>query len=127
MEDAKPLILVDGYCNLCNGTVRFIQKRDKNHHFQFAALQSETGLKLIEKYNISNEIDSVAMVHQHQVFIKSDVIIKASHFLPYPWKMLKFLNVIPKTWRDRLYDFIAGNRYKWFGKKEVCNYYIQTK
>jgi len=127
MEESKPLILVDGYCNLCNGTVRFMQKRDKNSHFQFAALQSELGKKMIKKYQIPDETDSVVLILENRAFLKSDVIIKSSDFLLYPWKMIKAFTIIPKSLRDKLYDFIARNRYKWFGKKQVCEYYSPVK
>jgi len=123
MEESRPLILVDGYCNLCNGTVRFVQKRDKNNHFQFTALQSEFGKSMIKRYQIPSEIDSVVLILENQAFLKSDVIIESSNFLPNPWKIIKFFAIIPKSLRDKLYDFIARNRYKWFGKKQVCEFY----
>lgn len=123
MEDSKPLILVDGYCNLCNNTVRFIRRRDRNQCFQFAALQSEKGIKTIKKYQIEKEIDSVILIYKNHAFIKSDVIIEASRFLPIPWRFFSVGKIIPQKWRDIFYDFVAKNRYKWFGKKQFCEYY----
>ena len=122
MKQEKPVILFDGFCNLCGATVKFIQKHDKKNSFKYHVLQSETGKKLIASYNIPPTIDSVIFITQNQAFIKSDAILEIGKLLIYPFRMIRIGKFLPKKWRDKIYDFIARNRYRWFGKKDVCNF-----
>ncbi|HKI89510.1 MAG TPA: thiol-disulfide oxidoreductase DCC family protein [Draconibacterium sp.] len=114
------LVLFDGVCNLCNGTVDFIIKRKSKIQFLFVALQSEAGKKLVEKYNIPSEIDSVILINDNNVFTESEAVLEIVRFLPYPWKLATAFKIIPKKWRDKMYKWIAKNRYRWFGKKTSC-------
>jgi predicted DCC family thiol-disulfide oxidoreductase YuxK len=115
-----PLVLFDGVCNLCNGTVDFIIKRKSKTPFRFVALQSEAGEKLIQKYNIPREIDSVILIDNNGVFWKSEAALEIARHLTFPWKMAIFFKIIPKQWRDGIYGWIAKNRYRWFGKRTSC-------
>ncbi len=121
MESSIRLILIDGYCNLCNGTVKFIQKRDRNKLFHYVSLESEKGKLLIKKFNISTQVDSVVFINKNQAFIKSDAAIEIARLLPFPWKIATLFKLFPKSWRDGIYDIIANKRYRWFGKTETCN------
>jgi len=120
MEETKPLILFDGICNLCNGAVDFIQKRDKQKQFHFVALQSELGQELIRQFNISEETDSVILIKNNRVFLESDAAIEIVRMLPVPWKWFGVLNVFPVKLRNKIYRWIALNRYLWFGKRNEC-------
>jgi predicted DCC family thiol-disulfide oxidoreductase YuxK len=115
-----PLVLFDGVCNLCNGTVDFIIKRKSKTPFRFVALQSEAGEKLVKKYNIPPEIDSVILIDNNKAFWKSKAALEIARRLPFPWKLAVGLKIIPKRWRDGVYLWIAKNRYRWFGKKTSC-------
>ena len=115
-----PLVLFDGVCNLCNGTVNFILKRDRKKQFRFVALQSKAGKFLIKKFNISPTTDSVILIFQNRIFIESDAAIEIVKLLPFPWKMALIFNAIPKKPRNKIYRWIAKSRYKWVGKKETC-------
>ena len=115
-----PLVLFDGVCNLCNGTVNFILKRDRKKQFRFVASQSKAGKFLIKKFNIPPTTDSVILIFRNRIFIESDAAIEIVKLLPSPWKMALIFNTIPKKPRDKIYRWIAKNRYKWFGKKETC-------
>jgi predicted DCC family thiol-disulfide oxidoreductase YuxK len=120
MSTAEQIILFDGVCNFCNGSVNFLIKRDPNGIFKFAPLQSEIGQQLITKNNITGEIDSIILVKENIVYIKSDALIEIIKELKWYWKMLIIVKIIPKKFRDLLYDLIANNRYKWFGKRDSC-------
>ena len=120
METNLSLIIIDGDCNLCNGTAKNIQKRDKNKLFHYVSLQSDSGKHIIKKYNISSEVDSVVFINKKQAFIKSDAVIEIARLLPFPWSLAVTLKFFPKTWRDWIYDIVAKKRYKWFGKTEKC-------
>lgn len=114
------IIIFDGMCNLCNGSVQFIIKRDPNGHFKFASLQSETGERLINDYGIPRNSDSFILIEDGNWFQKSSAALRVSKHLSGGWKLLYPLTVIPTPIRDSLYEVVAKNRYKWFGKREYC-------
>jgi predicted DCC family thiol-disulfide oxidoreductase YuxK len=116
----NPLVLFDGVCNLCNGTVDFMLKRDPKKQFRFVALQSEAGEKIREKFRFPEEIDSVILIHKEEVFYESDAVLEIARLLPAPWKWAVVFKIVPVNWRNAVYRWIARNRYHWFGKKENC-------
>lgn len=120
MQMENPIIIFDGVCNLCNGTVDFIVKRDKKKQFRFAALQSETGKKFLSDFQVKPNADSVVLIYQNKIFIESDAALEIARFLSFPWKFLAVFKYFPKKFRDRIYRWIARNRYRWFGKCETC-------
>lgn len=119
----KQVILFDGVCNLCNSSVLFIIKRDKKDLFLFAPLQSSIGKSIIKEYNIDTEkIDSILLYQpiQNKLFYKSTAALKIAKTLSFPINIIQIFFIIPTVMRDWIYDFIAKNRYRWFGKKEAC-------
>ena len=120
MQSKQPVILFDGVCNLCNGTVDFLMKRNRKKQFRFASLQSETGAFLRHQYQIPAYSDSVILIKSETVYFKSDAAFEIAGMLSYPWKIAAFFKIIPKKIRDSIYDWIAKNRYSWFGKRETC-------
>ena len=120
MQTQQIVILFDGICNLCNGTVDFLIKRDRNKQFRFVALQSVTGKILIQKFNIPPATESVIAIKQNLIYFESDAAIEIARLLPFPWKLAILIKIIPKKLRDYIYRIIAKNRYKWFGKTESC-------
>jgi predicted DCC family thiol-disulfide oxidoreductase YuxK len=123
ITENKKIVLFDGICNLCNGAVVYIIKRDKKDVFRFAALQSEIGQKLINERNIdTSKIDSIILIEPGiAYYTKSSAAIKIMNEFGGLWKIMNVFNyLLPTSLRDIIYDFIAKNRYKWFGKKESC-------
>lgn len=118
----KKLILFDGVCNLCNSAVLKIIKHDKKNVFLFTALESETGQKVIQHLNFDVEkIDSIILYEPSVSYeIKSTAALKIAQDFGGIWRLTQVLFIIPESIRNFLYDFIAKNRYKWFGKKEHC-------
>ncbi len=118
----KKIILFDGVCNLCNGAIQFIIKRDTNNIFLFSPLQSETGQKLLNERKIdSKNIDSIILIEPSiAYYIKSNAALEIAKQLNSPWKHIHLFKVFPQGFRDFVYDFIAKNRYNWYGKKEQC-------
>jgi predicted DCC family thiol-disulfide oxidoreductase YuxK len=115
------LILFDGVCNLCNGTVKFIIKRDPDAIFRFASLQSEFGRSKLLHFNMDPErLHSVVVIDRDEVLEKSDAALHIVRHLAYPWKFLVVLKWLPKKIRDACYNLIAGNRYKLFGQRDAC-------
>lgn len=114
------VLLFDGECNLCNGAVQFILKRDRAEVIKFASLQSRAGEELVKEYNVPNNINSIVYITNGKVYTKSDAALHISRELGKFWRLAYSFIWIPKPIRDKLYDYIAKNRYKWFGKTESC-------
>jgi len=116
----KKIILFDGVCNLCNNSVNFIISRDTKSIFLFVPLQSDFGKELTAKMNIPPKIDSIILVSENKYYIKSDAVIEIIQELKWYWRMFIIIKILPRKFRDLLYNFIANNRYKWFGKRDSC-------
>lgn len=117
----KPILLFDGVCNLCNGFVQFIILRDPQAKFRFAALQSEAGQQLLEKAKMStSEINTVVLYEHGKFYTHSDVGLRVARHLGGGWILFTVFKIIPKGLRDNIYNWIARNRYRWFGKQESC-------
>ncbi|APY12578.1 thiol-disulfide oxidoreductase [Seonamhaeicola sp. S2-3] len=118
----KKLILFDGVCNLCNSAVQYVIKHDKNNLFLFAPLQSNIGQSIIESHNIDiNKIDSILLYTPEQgISYKSTAALKIAHYLGFPRNLMGIFFIIPAFIRNWVYDYIAKNRYKWYGKKDAC-------
>lgn len=118
----KKLILFDGVCNLCNASVLYIIKRDKKNNFLFTPLQSDTGRKIIEIYHIdTKKFDSIILYDPDKgVSFKSTAALKIASKLNFPTKLLVIFFVIPPFIRNIIYNYIAKNRYKWYGKRDQC-------
>jgi predicted DCC family thiol-disulfide oxidoreductase YuxK len=116
-----PVILFDGVCNFCDSAVNFVLKQDKKGVFRFAPLQSEAGQKLLQQFNLSTkDFDSFILIDDGKVYKKSSASLQVMNKLPWYWKEVQIFRIIPAIFRDAIYDFIAKNRYKWFGKKDQC-------
>jgi predicted DCC family thiol-disulfide oxidoreductase YuxK len=114
-------VLFDGVCNLCNGTVQFIIKRDRAAIFRFASLQSDYAHALLRRLNLpADQLYSVIVIEDGIAYQKSDAALRIARRLPGFWRWLYIFRFIPKFIRDGLYNFIATNRYRFFGKKDHC-------
>lgn len=114
-------ILFDGVCNLCNGVVKFISKRDKTKQFSFLSLQSKEGKELLNQFQINTlTTDSIVYVKKNKAFIKSKAAIAIAKDLGGIYKILILFQIFPTFFNDFIYDFIARNRYKIFGKNDTC-------
>ncbi|GAA0453306.1 thiol-disulfide oxidoreductase DCC family protein [Alkalibacillus silvisoli] len=115
----KVVILFDGVCNLCNGVVQFLIKRDSNDVFRFAALQSQLGERITNNIKQSN-LDSIIVITNDKVYTRSEAALQIIKQMDGAWRFLYLLRIIPKPLRDHLYDMIARNRSKLFGQRETC-------
>ena len=118
----KKLILFDGVCNLCNNAVLEVIKYDKKNVFLFAAIQSKTGKTITKELGIDvSKLDSILLyVPEEAYYSKSTAALKiAKEFSGY-WKLLQICTLLPDFFNDFFYDYIARNRYKWFGRKDSC-------
>ncbi|MDH3576963.1 MAG: DCC1-like thiol-disulfide oxidoreductase family protein [Gammaproteobacteria bacterium] len=117
-----PIILFDGVCNLCESTVHFVVRRDKNRQFRFASLQSEAAQEILSSYQYDfDTLNSVLLIVDNTLYRKSRAALQIVRRLDGAWPILYYLLFwIPKFTADPVYDFIATRRYKWFGVKSEC-------
>lgn len=121
MSQFGPVLLFDGVCNLCSSSVQFVLERNKKENIQFASLQSAFGEKALLNSNLpADYTSSLVLLENGKTYVKSDAALRLAIHLNGVWKLGAFFLVIPKFIRNPVYNWVAENRYKWFGKKEVC-------
>lgn len=123
MQDVTkmPVLLFDGVCNLCAGSVQFIIKRDPEARVKFASLQSEQGKKLLSVHSLpANQLKSLVFIENGKAYTRSTGALKVARYLNGAWPVLYIFMIIPRFIRDVVYDWVARNRYKWFGEKTEC-------
>ena len=117
----KKIILFDGVCNLCNGSVQYVIRHDRYAIFKFASLQSDSGQQLLHKYNLpQSNFNSFVLIQDDKAYTRSTAALKVAAKLSGIVKLLYGFIIVPAFIRDAVYNFIARNRYKWFGKKDTC-------
>src|SRR4051812_18490607 len=120
-EEKHPVILFDGVCNLCSSSVQYVIKHDPKHIFRFASLQSALAQQILSKHNLpSNQFNSLILLQDKQIHTRSTAALLIAKQLKGFIKVLYAFIIIPKFIRDAVYNIIAKNRYKWFGKKNEC-------
>ena len=116
----RPVLIFDGVCNICGFGVEIVLKNDRDGVFDFAFAQGAHGGALKRAHGMTEALDTVTVVDGERVYIKSDAALYVAGRLPFPWPLLRCLAIVPRAWRDRLYNVVARNRYKWFGQKSAC-------
>ncbi len=115
------VVIFDGLCNLCNKFVNLALRRDKKRIFKFSQIGSEFSRGVEEKYGVDLiKLDTLVLVQNQGVFIKSDAVIRIFRHLGYPYSFVMVFYLLPKFLRNNIYDLIARNRYEFFGKRESC-------
>ncbi|WDL99515.1 thiol-disulfide oxidoreductase DCC family protein [Alicyclobacillus sp. ALC3] len=132
---AGPILLFDGVCNLCNAAVQFVVRRDPSGRVRFAPLQSAAAAELLDCRagvpgvaqagvargdGADGEWNSVVCIDQGHVYTKSDAVLRVARYLRRPWSLVGWLRVVPRPFRDAIYDAIAKRRYRWFGRRTTC-------
>jgi predicted DCC family thiol-disulfide oxidoreductase YuxK len=120
---AHSIVLFDGVCNLCSASVQFIIKRDKYSRFRFASLQSRYGTEILNGFFSENreiELYSIFLIEGNRIYSRSDAVLRIARGLKGGWPLLSALRIIPRFIRDPIYNLIARNRYRMFGKKDQC-------
>jgi predicted DCC family thiol-disulfide oxidoreductase YuxK len=122
LPEGKKIILFDGVCNLCNSFVQYVINRDKKDQFRFAALQSDLGQEILQHIGVdTSSVDSIVLYEPGRAYyVKSDAALEIGRNLSGVSFMASALRVLPIGVRNWGYDFVAKNRYKWYGKKDQC-------
>ena len=117
----ETVVLFDGVCRFCSGSVRFILERDSGHRFDFAPLQSPAAQNLLQQHDrLLERMDSLVLVENGRCSIRSTAALRIVRHLSWPWPLLSVLILVPRPLRDFCYDMFARNRYRWFGKNQQC-------
>jgi predicted DCC family thiol-disulfide oxidoreductase YuxK len=120
MSDEK-IVLFDGVCHLCTGSVQFIIRRDKRKKFRFASLQSDVGRRLVAEHGLDPAaVDTVVLIEDGRAFARSAAAVRIARHLDGAWKLAAAFWIVPRPLRDFLYRLLARFRYRWFGKHEAC-------
>jgi len=120
-DAGSPILLFDGVCNLCNGSVQWVIRNDTSAQFRFASLQSDAGRRLLDEHGLpSDAMDTVVLVDGAKHWRKSDAALEVLRRIGGAWQLLSVLRIVPRALRDAAYDLIARNRYSWWGKREEC-------
>lgn len=120
-DENGAVVLFDGVCNLCNGSVQFIVRHDPAGRFRFASLQSEAGQALLRRHGLDpDDLFSVILVEGGRAYARSDAALRIARGLSGPLKAAGALRVVPRPLRDAVYGWVARNRYRWFGRREAC-------
>jgi len=121
MQTDRLIILFDGVCNLCNRGVQFIIKKDKKKKFLFASLQGKTGQELLKKIELPSSVfNSFILIDGDKIYTRSTAALRIAKQLPGGWKFFYGFMIIPGFIRNAVYNWIARNRYKWFGERDEC-------
>jgi predicted DCC family thiol-disulfide oxidoreductase YuxK len=119
--DDRPIVLYDGWCNLCDSSVAFILRRDRRARFRFAALQSAAGLAARRRCGEDGLFDeTLIVVWRSKCQTRSNALLTILGQLPTPWPALRVFRLVPRPVRDRLYDIVSRNRTRWFGRNQAC-------
>jgi len=119
--ETHKIILFDGVCNLCNSSINYVIRRDTKDVFRFATIQEETGQGLLAKHGIDTfKTDSIILIDNNKVYVKSTAALRVAKYLGGGHPLLYGFMIVPSFIRNWVYDYIARNRYRWYGKKESC-------
>jgi predicted DCC family thiol-disulfide oxidoreductase YuxK len=123
LASERPVVLFDGVCNLCNGAVRFVTRHDRARRFDFAALQSETGARLLRERlqgTPMGELETLVLIERARVYTHSDAALRIARSLDGAWPLVGLLALVPRLIRDAAYRYVARRRYRWFGRVAAC-------
>ncbi len=115
----KSVIFFDGVCGLCNGFVNFVMSIDRHQHYFFCPLQSEFAQKTLP-IEVVQDLDSVVCLEKNKIYTKSTAVLVIMKNMGGIWKVSQMGYILPERFRDWIYDLVAKNRYRFFGKKETC-------
>lgn len=121
LEEAGLILLFDGTCALCHGAVKWILRRDRSGTMRFAPLDSAIGREALRRLPSLAGVDSVVLLHREGAWIKSTAALEVARYVGGPWSVALLGYLVPRPWRDALYDYVARTRYARFGRAEACD------
>ena len=120
IQSKEHIVLIDGVCVLCSRSYHFVSARDREHRFRFIAIQEPEGRALAERHGIDPADPTTFILIEHgTAYVRSEAALRVLRELP-DWGWTSVLRIVPRVLRDGLYDLIARNRYRWFGRLDAC-------
>ncbi|WFR62457.1 thiol-disulfide oxidoreductase DCC family protein [Paenibacillus amylolyticus] len=121
VHQGHPIVLVDGVCHFCQGLTKWIIKRDSEGKYHFASLQSDVAKELLAKGHLSTDrMDTFVLIEDGKYYTRSTAALRLAKGLKFPYPLLYVFIIVPKFIRNAVYNWVARNRYRWFGKDEAC-------
>jgi predicted DCC family thiol-disulfide oxidoreductase YuxK len=121
LDEMTDIVIFDGECNLCARSVQFILRHEARPRFKFSPLQSAAGARILAAHGfLTTDVNSFVLVSDGKVYTRSAAALRIAREFKGPWQLLRILWLVPRPLRDLLYDFVARNRYSWFGRSESC-------
>jgi len=121
MASAPAIVLFDGTCAFCEGSVKFIARRDPAGYFRFGASQSPSGVALLAQHGLSRESTrSIVLIEDGEVYVKSTATLRIARRLPFPWSLAGGLLIVPRPLRDAAYAVVAAIRHRLAGASNAC-------
>lgn len=115
------VVLFDGVCNLCNSSVNWIIDHDKEGKFKFASLQSVYGQNVVKQFNLTGEyMDTVLLLDGDKLYKRSEAVLRIAKHIGGIYSLAYVFIIVPAFIRNFFYNFVARNRYRWFGKQDAC-------
>jgi predicted DCC family thiol-disulfide oxidoreductase YuxK len=119
--DDRPVIIFDGQCVLCSRSAQFVLRHDRRRTFRLLAAQTPLGRALYVHYGLDpHDYESIILIADGVPTLKSEAVIRIAQGLGAPWSLAAILRALPLPWRDRLYDVLARNRFRMFGRRTTC-------
>ena len=119
--DDRPLVIFDGLCVLCSGGARWLMRFDRKARFRLTAAQSPTGTAIFHHYGlVSDDYETMILLEEGKIYQESDAWLHICRQLGFPWSVVAPLRFVPLRLRDGIYEMIARNRFRWFGRRETC-------
>lgn len=119
MSDGHPIIVFDGDCVLCSASAQFVLRHDRHRQFRLTTAQADAGQALYRRFNLDPDMTMI-VIDQGQVFTESEAALRIAARLGGPWRLAGMARIIPRWARNRVYRFVARNRYRWFGRRPSC-------
>ncbi len=119
-QKSQHIVFIDSECIMCNTFMQIITRADKKEQFSFMPLQSPKSQKILEPFQEKDLDETVVFLSGGHVYIKSEAVLQIARMLPFPWRLIYYSRIFPRRWLDSVYDWVARNRYKWFGKNNFC-------
>lgn len=120
-HEGTPVVVFDGTCVLCSGWTSYLLRRDRKGLFRFATTQSAAGRELLRAHGVSPDNPSTfLLLHDGRAYTASDAVMQMFELTGGAWRLAKLARALPKRPRDALYDLVARNRYRWFGRRDTC-------
>ena len=121
VEKNKTILFFDGNCGLCNRSVKFVLRKERNNELSFSALQSEFAKKILKENNITENLDTMVLLENGKIYLRSSAALRLTKYMKGLWPLMMIFIVVPPFIRNAVYNYVAKNRITWFGMANYCD------